>query len=103
MIASPLRTLLAALVLVTLAACGTNVPRLDDAPVNTYASPVGYKGIRYWGDSELKKLNSAQAQQLDELRAAHKADPSIPLENAYYLAISGGGGDGAFGAGILNG
>ena len=47
------RTILAALVLVTLAACGTNVPRLDDAPVNAYATPIGYKGIRYWGDAEL--------------------------------------------------
>jgi len=103
MVAHPIKFLFAALMLVTLAACGTNVPRLDDAPVNTYASPAGYKGIRYWGDAELKKLNAAQAVQLDQLKAAHKADPSIPLENAYYLAISGGGGDGAFGAGILNG
>ena len=97
------RTVLAALVLVTLAACGTNVPRLDDAPANTYATPVGYRGIRYWGDAELKKLNEASAQRLEELKAAHKLDPSIPLDHAYYLAISGGGGDGAYGAGVLNG
>ena len=98
-----LRAAVAALLLVVLAACGTNVPRLDDAPVNSYATPIGYKGIRYWGDAELKKLNEASAIRLDQLRAAHKADPSIPLKNAYYLAISGGGGDGAYGAGILNG
>ena len=97
------RTILAALVLVTLAACGTNVPRLDDAPVNAYATPIGYKGIRYWGDAELKKLNEASAMRLDELKAAHQLDPSIPLDHAYDLAISGGGGDGAYGAGILNG
>lgn len=103
MMARPLKTILALLVLVTLTACGTNVPRLDDAPVNSYATPVGYKGIRYWGDAELKKLNEASAVRLEQLRAAHKVDPSIPLERAYYLAISGGGGDGAFGAGILNG
>lgn len=103
MIARPLQTLLALLFVATLAACGSNVPRLDDAPVNSYATPVGYKGIRYWGDAELKKLNEASAARLEQLRAAHKADPTIPLERAYYLAISGGGGDGAFGAGILNG
>ena len=97
------RSILAAVLLVTLAACGTNVPRLDDAPVNSYATPVGYKGIRYWGDAELKKLNEASAERLAELKAAHKLDPSIPLDHAYYLAISGGGGDGAYGAGILNG
>ncbi len=103
MIARPLQTLLALLFVATLAACGSNVPRLDDAPVNSYATPVGYKGIRYWGDAELKKLNEASAARLEQLRAAHKVDPTIPLERAYYLAISGGGGDGAFGAGILNG
>ena len=97
------RSILAAVLLVTLAACGTNVPRLDDAPVNSYATPVGYKGIRYWGDAELKKLNEASAERLAELKAAHKLDPSIPLDHADYLAISGGGGDGAYGAGILNG
>lgn len=103
MFSSSFRSILAAVLLVTLAACGTNVPRLDDAPTNSYATPVGYKGIRYWGDAELKKLNEASALRLDEIKAAHKADPTIPLDHAYYLAISGGGGDGAFGAGILNG
>ena len=103
MFTSSFRTVLAAALLVTLAACGTNVPRLDDAPVNTYATPAGYKGIRYWGDAELKKLNEASAERLAELKVAHKADPSIPLDHAYYLAISGGGGDGAYGAGVLNG
>jgi len=103
MFTSSFRSILAAALLVTLAACGTNVPRLDDAPVNTYATPAGYKGIRYWGDAELKKLNEASAERLAELKVAHKADPSIPLDHAYYLAISGGGGDGAYGAGVLNG
>lgn len=103
MFSSSFRSVLAAALLVTLAACGTNVPRLDDAPVNTYATPAGYKGIRYWGDAELKKLNEASAERLAELKVAHKADPSIPLDHAYYLAISGGGGDGAYGAGVLNG
>ncbi len=98
-----LRAVASAALLVMLAACGTNVPRLDDAPVNSFATPVGYRGIRYWGDAELKKLNESSAVRLQELREAHKADPTIPLERAYYLAISGGGGDGAYGAGILTG
>jgi predicted acylesterase/phospholipase RssA len=97
------RVCVAVLLLVTVTACGTNIPRLDDAPVNSYATPVGYKGIRYWGDVELKKLNEASAARLEQLRAAHRADPSVPLERAYYLAISGGGGDGAYGAGLLAG
>lgn len=93
----------ALLMLVTLTACGTNIPRLDDAPTNTYASPVGYKGIRYWGDAELKKFNEVSALRLEQVRAAHAQDASVPLERAYYLAISGGGGDGAYGAGLLAG
>ena len=100
---SSLKAIAALLLLAFLTACGTNVPRLDDAPVNSFATPVGYRGIRYWGDIELKKLNESSAIRLQELREAHKADPSIPLEHAYYLAISGGGGDGAYGAGILTG
>jgi hypothetical protein len=98
-----LRALSVSVLLILLAACGTNVPRLDDAPVNTYATPVGYKGIRYWGDAELKKLNEVSAMRLEQVKAAHAADPSVPLKEAYYLAISGGGGDGAYGAGLLAG
>jgi hypothetical protein len=97
------RPLVTAVALMLLAACGTNVPRLDDAPLNTYATPVGYKGIRYWGDAELKKLNEVSAVRLEQVREAHRKDPSVPLERAYYLAISGGGGDGAYGAGLLAG
>ena len=98
-----LASLVAAVALVTLTACGTNVPRLDDAPVNSYATPIGDRGIRYWGDAELKKFNEVSALRLEQVRAAHAQDPSVPLENAYYLAVSGGGGDGAFGAGLLAG
>ena len=98
-----LRAAVAALLLVVLAACGTNVPRLDDAPVNSYATPIGYKGIRYWGDAELRKFNEVSALRLEQVRAAHAQDPSVPLDRAYYLAVSGGGGDGAFGAGLLAG
>jgi hypothetical protein len=102
-----LRTALSSLsviaVLFLAVACGTNVPRLDDAPLNTYATPVGYKGIRYWGDAELKKLNEVSAVRLEQVREAHRKDPTVPLDQAYYLAISGGGGDGAYGAGLLAG
>ena len=98
-----LKSLMVGVVLVTLTACGTNIPRLDDAPVNSYATPIGYRGIRYWGDAELKKFNEVSALRLEQGRAAHAQDPSVPLESAYYLAVSGGGGDGAFGAGLLAG
>lgn len=97
------KALVAAVLLVAVSACGTNMPRLDDAPLNSYATPVGYKGIRYWGDAELRKFNEVSALRLEQVRAAHAQDPSVPLDRAYYLAVSGGGGDGAFGAGLLAG
>lgn len=102
-IGAGLRALMAVLLVLTVTACGTNIPRLDDAPSNSYATPVGYKGIRYWGDAELKKFNEVSAVRLEQVRAAHAKDPSVPLDHAYYLAVSGGGGDGAFGAGLLAG
>lgn len=100
---SAFKSLAVVAMLLMAASCGTNVPRLDDAPLNTYATPVGYKGIRYWGDAELKKFNEVSAVRLDQVREAHRKDPSVPLDQAYYLAISGGGGDGAYGAGLLAG
>jgi predicted patatin/cPLA2 family phospholipase len=98
-----LKVMVALLVLFAVTACGSNIPRLDDAPTNTYATPVGYTGIRYWGDAELRKFNEVSALRLEQVRAAHAKDPSVPLNHAYYLAVSGGGGDGAFGAGLLAG
>jgi predicted acylesterase/phospholipase RssA len=84
-------------------ACASNIPRLDDAPPNTYAAPAGYHGIRYWGDAELKKLDEAIAIRRTQIAEASKTDARLSNTHADYLAISGGGSDGAFGAGLLVG
>jgi predicted acylesterase/phospholipase RssA len=84
-------------------ACASNMPRLDVAPPNTYASPAGYHGIRYWGDAELKKLDEAIAIRRAQIAEASKTDPRLSNTHADYLAISGGGSDGAFGAGLMVG
>lgn len=94
---------LALLLAITAAGCAGNQPRLDAAPDNVYATPVGFKGIRYWGDSELKKLDQAIAERREQLARAAKTDPTINLKHADYLAISGGGSNGAYGAGLLVG
>src|SRR4051794_40482870 len=91
------------LVLVFAAACSPGMDRLDIAPVNTYASPDGFRGIRYWGDVPLKKLDEATAVRRRQLAEASKTDPRISIHHADYLAISGGGSRGAFGAGLLAG
>jgi predicted patatin/cPLA2 family phospholipase len=91
------------MLLLAVAACASNMPRLDDAPTDTYATPVGFRGIRYWGDVELKKLNEVTALRMQQIAEASKTDPRLSLKHADYLAISGGGSDGAFGAGLLVG
>ena len=100
---SSIAGLLAVLLVTLTVGCADQTPRLDAAPANTYATPVGFRGIRYWGDSELKKLDQAIAERREQLAIAAKSDPTINLKHADYLAISGGGSDGAFGAGLLVG
>ena len=100
---SSIAGLLAVLLVTLTVGCADQTPRLDAAPANTYATPIGFRGIRYWGDSELKKLDQAIAERREQLAIAAKSDPTINLKHADYLAISGGGSDGAFGAGLLVG
>ena len=58
------------------AGCASNMPRLDDAPADTYATPVGFRGIRYWGDVELKKLNEVTALRMQQIAEASRTIPS---------------------------
>ncbi len=74
-----------------MAACAGTQPRIPyTAQEAALAQPPGYEHIRVW---------------LDETRDnPPDFSPDIkPGEAAQYLALSGGGGNGAYGAGILNG
>ncbi len=64
------------------------------------AQVAGLPGIRDWGDVESKNLEQSALESVQqELAANHgRLEPE-----ANFLALSGGGGDGAFGAGILCG
>jgi len=57
-------------------------------------------GIRAWGDVSSESLEQSFIESIGQEMAAHqgKLEPE-----ANFLALSGGGGDGAFGAGILCG
>jgi predicted acylesterase/phospholipase RssA len=55
------------------------------------AIPIGASGVRYWADAPASTYDSARRAVTQEGR---------PFT---YLALSGGGGGGAYGAGILNG
>lgn len=85
-----------------LAACaGPTVEALRDPvpePLVSRTSVPGYQHIRFWGDTG-EGLTPAM---LDAIAAEQRA-AGLPARERNFLALSGGGSDGAFGAGLLNG
>jgi hypothetical protein len=97
------------LLLAILAAAGAGcgpMERFDAVPVDAenQATIPNMKGIRVWGDGDPTEMAAAGMALLDREKAylastGHKG----PLPPADFLAISGGGENGAFGAGLLCG
>lgn len=85
-----------------LAACaGPTVESLRNPvpePLVTQSAVPGYKNIRYWGDNG----DGLPPNVVAEIAAQQKA-AGITSRQRDFLAISGGGSNGAFGAGILFG
>jgi hypothetical protein len=98
----PVRFLLAALLGVILSACaGPTVESLRDPvpePLVTQSTVPGYSRIRYWGDNG----EGISPDVIAEIAAQQKAAGNISKSRSY-LAVSGGGSNGAFGAGVLFG
>src|SRR5690242_9377192 len=92
------RVLFVALVVVyCLTGCSVLHPRKPlPAELAGIASPPGYHDIRDWGDTFSPILQRS-------IQAAMKAEATNQLWESpiQYLALSGGGMDGAFGAGML--
>jgi predicted acylesterase/phospholipase RssA len=91
------------LALLLLSACGTiadrnPLPQTDDHLAEIPGLPPD---ARFWGDEApellLERLRTWSPEQLQALV------PSWYGKEAHFLAISGGGQDGAFGAGLMNG
>jgi len=86
---------------------GCSLPeRLNAVPKDIEASAEipGMPGVRYWQVSDLERLTEAAIKSYQEQAEAWKAAGNKgPLPPAYFLAISGGGENGAYGAGLLNG
>ena len=77
---------------VLLGACATE-PRTPFTESEQMAAvPIGAPNIRYWADATASTL-----QGVTRRAVVQKGRPFV------YLALSGGGGGGAFGAGVLNG
>lgn len=94
-----------ALALLVLQAC--SLPeRLTAVPkdIEAQAEIPGMPGVRYWQGGDMERMAEAAIKSYREQAEAWKAAGNKdPLPPANFLAISGGGENGAYGAGLLNG
>lgn len=90
----------ALLLLVLLSGCGLLVSR-EPAPevYSDYGSPMGIPNVRAWGDTASPLFQ----RRLQEAAQQRKAMQTQEDSTVSYLALSGGGADGAFGTGVLCG
>jgi predicted acylesterase/phospholipase RssA len=100
--------MLIALVGLSMGLAGCSHP--DRGPVVPYtdterAQPLGIANLRFYADGDPTPMIEEATRALAREEAAMQADgQSIArLPPAYYLAVSGGGDNGAFGAGLMNG
>lgn len=80
----------------------TSTPERNPIPEEAYpqARVLGMTGLRYWGDEEMPVSHNLPANpSLEELREVF---PALVGAELNFLAISGGGANGAFAAGLLN-
>jgi len=86
---------------VLLQGCATLMPYHPlPAHLEDLAEVPGFPGVRGWGDAYSEALEKSAIESIQQEMAANhgKLEPVV-----YGLALSGGGGDGAFGAGLLCG
>lgn len=92
---------LAACVLMVLNGCGTTYKREPLPEIYGDSAEIdGMPKVRYWGDERPKSLDAVKMITPEKLKARY---PKLYGVQHNYLAISGGGADGAFGAGLLAG
>ena len=94
-------TLLAALVAV--GGCsyperGMPVPQAD----TTRALPLGIANARFFADGDPKPMIEEGMRSLEREQATRLGQGGVKLPPVNYLAVSGGGDNGAFGAGLMN-
>lgn len=94
--------------LITLSGCtGTRVFPAPEGPLSELAQIAGMPAdapIRFWGDLDSAVAESYLVSVGKQITARAAAEGKRPDRGRYdVLALSGGGADGAFGAGLLNG
>lgn len=89
---------------VLIAGCASAPPRIGVpiALANT-VEVAGVGRVRAWGDREIPNIDLIATQRLEQIRSERPQLLGNRGGVMSYLAISGGGSDGAFGAGFLNG
>ncbi len=99
-----LRRLWLPIVLLVLAGCG-NIARLDPPPLRaTETLPIlGLSNARFWLDGDIAPLSREWLMMQDRQVAALPPGARGRLPPANMLALSGGGDNGAFGAGLMVG
>ncbi len=92
-------------VVVVLAGCTGQrlLPAAEVPPVHAPLIP-GYQDIRAWGDVAPPNADAQLAKIREQIRARARNEGQLPNGGKYdVLVLSGGGSDGAYGAGLLNG
>jgi len=100
----PIRALVLLCLVTGVQACSTPA-RLSAQPADqlAQATVLGIPNARFYPDEQGEDLFKEGLLSVQKEMAALGITDMSQLPPAYYLAISGGGGDGAFGAGLLNG
>ena len=100
------KSLLIAAALLLVQGCASAPPRHAAVPsdLTAKAEIPGMQGVRYVAGSDMTELSriaveSVRIEQALLAKQGHKG----PLPPAVFLAISGGGDNGAYSAGLLNG
>ncbi len=88
--------------LMLLGACSSILRSPVPEDIHLQASVLGHQDFRFWGDQQDLELHPAFTlpNQKEALEASYGG---IMHTQHHYLAISGGGADGAYGAGVLMG
>ena len=100
-----LRIAVGLIIFVSVTAC-TGVRLLPAVPGASYeqAEIVGFSGIHFWGDAPPENVNEIVNEVRTQTRRRILTEGRPPNNGQFdILVLSGGGSDGAFGAGLLNG
>ena len=96
------RAFCAALMAVLLSACSSVLRNPLPADVHEQATVLGRDDLRFWGDKAFP-WDDALAEYQDTGKLYGRSVTAISNTEHHYLAISGGGANGAYGAGLLVG